>query len=598
MSMAYANLKRYRPIAILLVLLLGGCRLPQWCGLHALQRIPGTADRTASRYWENCPNTPPNATSEQKVAPKLSPESSPPVAPPEPPATPSNAVRVLPPMTIASWTAEGTEPLGGHGDIEPAAHWQSTRAQATSPPKGSDPLRLPLELPGADTPPLVAPSGSGNDPIRYGEQVKKMFPDIVLPIVPEALPDKELGVLGLEALHSLARENHPGLRAAAAAVETARGKMIQAGLPPNPNFGYEADTVYTINTPGYHGFYLQQTIITARKLGLAAEAAAVDYANASIELRKTWVTVNTEIRRAYFQVLAARQRVILAKALFELSDRAFQAQIKLVAAGEAAPYEPLQLRVFTTQVLASLTRAQQDALASWRVLAAAAAVPTLPPTALEGRIDCPVPEITYENALAQLRAVHTDIRMAENLVGKNRTLVTLADRTPIPDLNVSFVYQRDYTYPPGTHYSYNLMLGGAVPVFDRNQGGRVSARAELARASQLVVNTENQLTAQLATVYGTYSANRQLASIFQTDALRDQVRAYRGIYQRYLADPAGISFNDVIVAQQTIGTALNQYLDILQLQWQSTVDLGQLLQVDDLFQLGPAVDVAEFPQVN
>jgi outer membrane protein TolC len=106
------------------------------------------------------------------------------------------------------------------------------------------------------------------------------------------------------------------------------------------------------------------------------------------------------------------------------------------------------------------------------------------------------------------------------------------------------------------------------------------------------------LTAALASAFGKYEANRQLAESFQSDALRDQVRAYRGIYQRYLADPSSVSFNDVIVAQQTVAQVLNQYLDILQSQWQSLVDIGELLQVDDLMELGPLSVVASVPDVS
>ena len=402
--------------------------------------------------------------------------------------------------------------------------------------------------------------------------------------------------LTLEELQAIARENHPALRAAAASVESARGLMIQAGLPPNPNFGYEADTVRTLNTPGYHGAYLQQTFITAQKLGLAAQAAAVDYANAGIAQRKACVTVQSAVRRSYFQVLGARKRIVLAKALTELTERAYQSQINLVMAGESAPYEPLQLRVLTIQARASLIRSQHDAIAAWRVLAATVAVPMLPSSALDGQIDSPVPEIAYEEALAQMTAVHTDLRTAENLIGKNRTLVTLADRVPIPDLDVGFVLQRDYTFTPGTN-TYNLTVGGAVPVWNKNQGNRISARAELQRSIQVASDTENQLITKLAPAFGTYRANRELAHSFRTEALSDQVRAYRGVYQRYLTEPSGVSFNDVIVAQQTVASVLNQYIDILQAQWQSTVDLGELLQVDDLFQMGSPTEVATIPSI-
>ncbi len=471
-------------------------------------------------------------------------------------------------------------------------------ATNTSTLGSSDPLKLPPELPGTQTPDLIAPLRDKLDPQAYQEELKRLYPEpSMIPSNAIAMPDPAGGVSALESLHELARQNHPGLKAAVANVEVARGLMIQAGLPPNPSVGYQADTVRTINTPGYHGAYLQQTVVTAQKLGLAAEAAAVDYANAMVEQRKTWITVMTEIRRAYFDVLAARQRMVLASAFFDLTHRAYEAQIQLVTAGEAAPYEPLQLRVILTQARASVIKSQQESIAAWRRLGAAVGCPDLQATPIDGRIDCSVPAIQYEEALARMNAVHTDLEMAENAVRKQQTLVELADRQVIPDVNVGFVLQRDYTFEPGTT-TYNLMLGGDLPVLNRNQGNRIARRAEAVRASQQVQNTRNTLTAALANAFGKYEANRQLAESFQSEALRDQVRAYRGVYQRYLADPASVSFNDVIVAQQTVAQVLNQYLDILQSQWQSLVDIGELLQVDDLMELGPLSQVATVPDVT
>ncbi|MFM8402531.1 MAG: TolC family protein, partial [Pirellula sp.] len=236
----------------------------------------------------------------------------------------------------------------------------------------SDPLKLPPELPGTQTPDLIAPLRDKLEPQAYQEELKRLYPEpSTIQSNAIAMPDPAGGVSALESLHELARQNHPGLKAAVANVEVARGLMIQAGLPPNPSVGYQADTVRTLNTPGYHGAYLQQTVVTAQKLGLAAEAAAVDYANAMVEQRKAWVTVMTEIRRAYFDVLAARQRMVLASAFFDLTHRAYEAQIQLVTAGEAAPYEPLQLRVILTQARASVIKSQQESIAAWRRLGAA-----------------------------------------------------------------------------------------------------------------------------------------------------------------------------------------------------------------------------------
>jgi len=509
------------------------------------------------------------------------------------------------PITTARQVADDDKKSTGDespSDREKADKERAKVAQDRQP----NPFQLPSVLPGADTPPLSVPRQANDAKGKDKEAAEKereaafakLYPvQISQPQIAAAAPDASLGMMGLEEFQQLTHDNHPGVRAAAAAVETARGLMIQAGLPPNPSIGYEADTVRTAFTNGYQGAYIQQTFITARKLGLAAEAAAVDHANASLNLQKVWYSTISEVRRQYFNTLSARQRLQLAEGLLTLSDRAYQTQIELVKAGEAAAYEPLQLRVLTTQARATVVQAQQDSLAAWRSLSAAVGVPSLQPSALAGRIDCKVPEVDYDAAAARMIAVHTDLQISRNLVGKNRTLVTLADRTPIPDVNVGVVVQHDYTFNPGTT-TYNLILGGAIPVFNQNQGNRVAARAELVKSTLNINDTQNQLIGQLAPVFSKYQANRQLASSFRTDALADQVRAYRGIYQRYHTDPTGIGFNDIIVAQQTLAATLTQYLSILQAQWQGTVDVGELLQVDDLFQLGPPVEVAQIPDLT
>ncbi len=569
-------------ICLPLLLLCGfvGCRAPNWMAYRSLGSVPCASDASSRTYFDAC----------------------------------ANEVRA---MDLEKSDVDGGLYSKGGASIKAAtalrlatqpqpeqqlkAETSDNESKDQANTQSAGPLKLPSELPGAQTPPISLSrrdaDGKPLDQARLKENILKLYVDLPdLPYLADALPDEGLGRINLDELQRIARENHPGLLAAAASVEAARGLMIQAGLPPNPNVGYEADTVRTLNTPGYHGVYIQQTFIMAQKLGLAAQAAAVDYSNAIVTQRKTYVTVQSTVRRSYFQVLAARKRVVLAKALTELSRNAYQSQIKLVVAGEAAPYEPLQLRVLTIQALQTFSRAQQDSIAAWRTLAAAVANPALQPVALDGKIDCAVPEIDYDSALSQMIAVHTDLQIAENLIGKNRTLVNLADRVPVPDLNVGFVLQRDYTFTPGTN-TYNLTVGGALPVWNKNQGNRIAARAELIKSVQTVTDTQNQLIAKLAPMFGSYQANRQLAQSFQTEALADQVRAYRGIYQRYLTDPTGVSFNDVIVGQQTVAAVLNQYIDILQSQWQSTVDLGEMLQVDDLFQMGASAEVALVPSI-
>jgi cobalt-zinc-cadmium efflux system outer membrane protein len=180
---------------------------------------------------------------------------------------------------------------------------------------------------------------------------------------------------------------------------------------------------------------------------------------------------------------------------------------------------------------------------------------------------------------------HTDLGTAHNDILQARYNLRIAQVTPVPDV-VNHIYaQKDNT----THPSFGqigVQTGIALPVFDRNQGNRLTAQAELARAVLNVQRVENELTARLAAAYERYENNRVLVRYYREQILPSQVRVYRAIYERYQLEPEKVGYSDIVVAQQTLATALVSYLTALRAQWDAVVDVATLLQTDDLYALG------------
>jgi hypothetical protein len=90
-----------------------------------------------------------------------------------------------------------------------------------------------------------------------------------------------------------------------------------------------------------------------------------------------------------------------------------------------------------------------------------------------------------------------------------------------------------------------------------------------------------------------------LLRIYRDKILPDQVRAYRAIYDRYQKEaqpalPPGVpvsatpAFSDVVVAQQNLAQSIATYVQTLGAMWQAVADVADLIQTDDLFQLGIA----------
>jgi cobalt-zinc-cadmium efflux system outer membrane protein len=437
---------------------------------------------------------------------------------------------------------------------------------------------IPAELPGSDAPPVPpGPNLSG-----------RPFPTLP-PLGPDPEPTGEKP-LTLAELEQAALEASPTVRQAAADVAAARGRAEQAGLYPNPEVGYAAEQINSgtgTSTRGQQGGYVSFVIKTAGKLQLARLAGLMEYYTAQVALRRAQIDLVNQVRANYFAVLVARESVAVNRALARFTEEIYRAQIGLVQGGEQAAYEPLQSYVLAVQARGNLVQARNRYAAAWKQLAASLGRPDLPPAPLAGRADAPAPDYRYDQLVELALGRHTDLQAAHNRILQARYNLRLAEVTPIPDINASVVVQKDWSQPP-FNTQVSIQAGGQLPLFDRNQGNILAAKADLARAIQEVPRVRNDLSARLAQAFEQYENARTLVGYYRDAALPNLVRVYRAVYQRYAQDPAKISYNDVVVAQQNLAGGLATYLTFLGQQWQAAVELAALAQTEELYFPDPA----------
>jgi outer membrane protein, heavy metal efflux system len=461
----------------------------------------------------------------------------------------------------------------------------------TETPRNDGPrrtLEIPKDIPGSEAAPLRLPPFDPNEPDeKRRENIERLFEK--LPNVPKRLrpsESPETRPLSLADLQQIAFDYNPALRRAGADVEIAEGGAIQAGLHPNPQVGYEADTVRTLATRGYQGPFFQQTIVTGGKLTLAQNAATMNYHNAELALQAARIDVASQVRTAFYDTLVAREKVRLTRALAKFTDDIYRAQIKLASGGQAAPFEPLQLRVLAMQARNAVVQAENDQESAWRRLTAAVGQPRMIAVPLVGDVDETLPALSFETAREHLLANHTQIQSAANDVVQARYQTDLECIKPrVPDITLYSTIQKDYTGPP-FNTTYNLQVSVPLPVFDRNQGNILKASARIIRGENDREAAGNELIQQLADTVSRYESSRTQAANYRTSLLPDQVRTYRGIYQRYQEDRDAVSFGDIVVAQQTLATLITSYIDILNQQWRAFVDVTRLLQLEDVGQIG------------
>ena len=479
-------------------------------------------------------------------------------------------------------------PTGSTSQVRPAA------AQVLPPigeplPPPRQPIRtilqrltIPRDLPGAEVPEIRLPSVK-ESPEKRTAAIRELFPPLP-PLVspPEPQPGPEGQPLTLADLQRLAMSFSPLLRQAAADVQAAKGAAIQAGAYPNPNFGYQSDTVGTSATAGFQGIFIEQTIKTGGKLKLQQAAAAMDLLNAETAFRRAQFDLVTAVRTNYYAVLVAQDTVKVSRALAQLSDETFRVQLDLLAlGGQVAAYEPLALRVLAYQARAALVQARNRYTAAWKQLAATLGLPGMPPTQLAGRADMPIPVYPFDTSLARVLSSHTDVITAENNLHRARYNLRLAQVTPVPDISMHIAVEKDFSMPPFL-VTHTLQIGGPIPLWDQNKGNIVQAQGMLLRAVEQPHQVRDDLTNRFTTAYEQYANNRVLIEYYRNQILPDQVRAYRALLQRFQQDPT-VQFADLFTAQQTLAGAVTTYIATLGSLWTSVVGVADLMQIPELY---------------
>jgi cobalt-zinc-cadmium efflux system outer membrane protein len=135
------------------------------------------------------------------------------------------------------------------------------------------------------------------------------------------------------------------------------------------------------------------------------------------------------------------------------------------------------------------------------------------------------------------------------------------------------------------------------PIWDRNQGNILAASSALVRAAEGPHAVEVALTSGLATAYAGYKSNLAAVEYYRRNILPDQVRYYRGVFERRRIDPS-VAFGDLVQAQQVLVADVTSYLGVLGTLWTSVVSVANFLQTDDLYQLGDPLELPHLPDFD
>jgi cobalt-zinc-cadmium efflux system outer membrane protein len=380
------------------------------------------------------------------------------------------------------------------------------------------------------------------------------------------------GPLTLDELEQIALASNPTLEQARMAVRAAQGRHVQSGLYPNPVIGYVGDEMGDEGRAGFQGGRLSQEIVTGGKLALGQSAAghAVQSARSAWDAQR-WRVLN-DVRAGYYEVLMAQKTLEVNRQLVHVGDEGVQVAEKLLAAMEASKADVLQAQIEAETARLGLHQAENRRRAAWRRLAAVLGCPEMETQPLAGRLDADLPELQWEDVLAQVTAQSPELAEAWAKVQQARCEAArqCALRTPNVEVEAGVRYDN-----AGGYTVADVGVSLPLPIFDRNQGNIIRAQSELIATHKEVRRVELALRERLAARFEKYANAREQVDTYARTILPHAKTSLDLISTGYRQGEFG--YLTLLTSQRTFFNVNLQYLAALGELWATSVDLEGML---------------------
>lgn len=340
----------------------------------------------------------------------------------------------------------------------------------------------------------------------------------------------------------------PEVLAARADADAAKGRLVQAGLRPNPMLELGGQKALGTDNNVMVGLSIPLDL-NRRKEG------RVGVAEREVEMKQFQVTdrerrLRAEVRMKAADVLAARRDLEITDALLRTNREALNLVGERARRGAVPPLEENLLLVEVNRLDASRRMLESRVEVFTLQLKALTAWPAEAPLTLTGDLGGPPPPtIDRQAAVAQALAQRADLRAAQADAAMARAKIAKEQAEGRWDASFSVNYQRQdfgfaglsgLTDRGGTRPIQDVFhyFGGALtitlPVRNQNQGNVAAARAEAAAAERRIELTVLTVRQEIQAAFTQYEATQRSLEIYARgvrDVARQNLDVVRQTYQ-------------------------------------------------------------------
>ena len=371
------------------------------------------------------------------------------------------------------------------------------------------------------------------------------------------------GVLGLHDSQALALLYSPRLAAFSWDVRAHEARTLQAGLAPNPELSFRMEDV--AGSDAFHGVEsAESTLQLSQRLELGGKRARrhrvadLDEDVAGWDYETVRIEVLSEVTQAFTVVLAAQERLELADELVRIARESLEKVKQEVGEGLASPIAGTRAKVALAAAEVDRDRTRAELASARSNLAVAWGSEQERFARVEGDLEAVVEPPGLERLMARMES-NPDLARWATEVERRRAVVELEKSQRAPDLTVAAGVRRLST-SDDTSFVFGFDL--PLPLIDRNQGGILAARYELAQAEEQRRATRLRVLTRLAAADDRLEgAYREVISL-RRDVLPDAEQVHHEILAAF--DAGDYAYDDVLDAQRTLFRLRSQYLRALE----------------------------------
>ncbi|MFM9835326.1 MAG: TolC family protein [Methylophilaceae bacterium] len=369
----------------------------------------------------------------------------------------------------------------------------------------------------------------------------------------------------------LTLQANPDLAVAMRGREIESGQQLQAASRPNPTLSGQVQDLRSQNRVTTIAISQQLETADKRDKRMVAAGAAFDIAEVDIHIAQAEISAKTYA--AFYQVLAAQQAQKLAQELLEIATTTKDTTTKRVLAGKISPVEETKAKVAEASLKIDLANSNQQLAISKQRLASLWAKS-------EGQTDYVVvgelenlKELPKQSELMAQLADSPRLKKAALAIQEKQAISNIELSKQTPDVTVSLGVQRNEELGGITQAMIGLSI--PIPVFDKNQGNLLSAKAREYQSIDEKTALENQLQTELKDAYSRRQLQVEASNMYKQDILQGAQSAYEAARKGF--EYGKFSFLEVLDAQRTLFQAKMQFIQTLTMAHIAEADIQRIL---------------------